>query len=138
MVFISKGGDKHNSNDLGRCKVDATPSFASTIVDKSKLYLDDASRLGGDGAGAGAHRGDAAGVQQPRHGRHGAPALVLLEHRAGPGVVGGSGGEESTHQTPNGQSHAIARVKREKIRTIFFRASVNFATPRTGTHLFYF
>ena len=93
MVFISKGGDKHNSNDLGRCKVDATPSFASTIVDKSKLYLDDASRLGGDGAGAGAHRGDAAGVEQPRHGRHGAPviplppALVLLEHRAGPGVV---------------------------------------------------
>ena len=52
MVFISKGGDKHNSNDLGRCKVDATPSFASTVVDKSKLYLDDASRLGGDGAGA--------------------------------------------------------------------------------------
>ena len=79
-----------------------SPLHLGPILSRSFLKLDDSTRVGGDGGdgGAGAPGGDAPGVEQPRHGRHGAPvvlgspALVLLEGGAGARVPRGPDGEE--------------------------------------------
>ena len=95
-VYCKKRSEKCNIRGPFNTGFDITPSVASTeyylhyILNSNKV-----SRGGGDGGAHGAAgRGDAPGVQGPRHGRDrasvvlGCPTLVLLELLAGPGVHG--------------------------------------------------
>ena len=51
----------------------------------------------------------------------------------------GSGWEHSdAKQTPNGQSHTLARVKRENICTNFFHQTYDFESPGSGTCLIFY